>query len=147
MKVVLVQDVPKLGKAGDVKDVTQGYGFNFLLPQGFAELASEGALKRVALMKAHREKEKSQKLSEVQSLANAVSNRTVTVHVKVDENGKVFGSVNAKDIALAMREEGVEIEENMIALAKPIRAIGSHELMANIGEGITANFEVLVRGK
>lgn len=124
MKVILTQNVPKLGQAGDVKEVKKGYGFNYLLPEGLAELATPGALKSIKHIVARAEKEKKDYATELATAVQAVDGKTVTIAMKA-KDGKLFGSVTKHDIVKAL--EGA-VSEEMIELEHPIKTIGEFDV-------------------
>ncbi len=129
MKVILTKDVPSLGKAGEVKEVKKGYGFNYLLPEGLAELATPGALKSVKHIVARAEKERAEALAKLSGAVQAVDGRSVTIPMKSKE-GKLFGSVTKAAIAKAL---GGEVSEDMIVLEHPIKALGEYSVSVVAG--------------
>jgi len=142
MKVLLLKDVYKLGRAGDVKKVADGYGRNFLLPQGFAVLATEGALKRVESIKAAAVKRRAQLNEELGSVAEVLQAVRVSFPVKAGDNGKMYGSITSQDVAEAIKAaSGVEVKKQQIEL-QPIRKLGEYK--ARIRLTMDLNPEVLV---
>ena len=129
MKVILTQDVPSLGKAGDVKEVKKGYGFNNLLPEGLAELATPGALKSIKHIVARAEKDKTEHVAQLAGAVQAVDGKSVTIAMKA-KDGKLFGSVTKGNIAKAL--EGA-VSEEMIALEHPIKALGEYTIKIEAG--------------
>lgn len=129
MKVILTQNVPKLGQAGDVKEVKKGYGFNYLLPEGLAELATPGALKSIKHIVARAEKEKSEYAAELAGAVQAVDGKSVTITMK-SKDGKLFGSVTKANIAKAL--DGT-VSEEMIELEHPIKATGEYDVKISAG--------------
>ncbi|MFD1550546.1 50S ribosomal protein L9 [Putridiphycobacter roseus] len=148
MEVILKKNVDKLGYKDEVVTVKNGYGRNFLIPQGYAKLAT------VSEKKAHTEvlKQKSHKESKIQEDATAVAAKLETVVVKiiskVGENGKIFGSVNAVLISEALRKEGVEVDRKSIKIKdEPIREIGTYEATANLHKEVKQDFKFEVVGE
>jgi large subunit ribosomal protein L9 len=130
MKVMLLKDVYKLGRAGDVKKVADGYGRNFLLPQGLAILATPGALKQVDRIRAKAEIRRTALNEELQSVSEEVQDVTLTFGVKAGETGKLYGSVTTQNVADALQEKvRYEIKRHQIDM-QPIRNLG--EFTANI---------------
>ena len=130
MKVMLIKDVYKLGRAGDVKKVADGYGRNFLLPQGLAVLATAGALKQAERIRKQAEISRAELNSELQGLADQVNGITVTFSAKAGETGKLYGSVTTQDVATAVTEQvRFEIKKHQVDM-QPIRNLG--EFTANI---------------
>ncbi|MBI2439703.1 MAG: 50S ribosomal protein L9 [Candidatus Moranbacteria bacterium] len=141
MKVILLEEVKGLGKAGDIKEVPNGYGLNFLLPKGLADLATPVVIKEAQKRIAKRVKEAESLVADLRMRATAVDGRTVSLSVK-SENGKLFGSIGAEEIATALQSMNVDIEAKNIVLEHPLKKIGVFPVQANFGHDITARFEV-----
>lgn len=124
MKVILTQDVPSLGKAGEVKEVKKGYGFNYLLPEGLAELATPGAMKSIKHIVARAAKEKAEHGAKLAGAVQAVDGKSVTITMKA-KDGKLFGSVTKANIAKAL--EGA-VAEDILVLAHPIKTVGEYDV-------------------
>jgi len=144
MKVILQKDIPNLGDAGDVRDVAEGYARNYLLPRKMVILADGSSRKAVEhqdkLIK--RKKEKRKKLSE--KLAESIQGLEITIGVQVGEEGKLFGSVTALDIAKKLKEKGFEIDKRKIILENPIRQEGEHIVKIKLDEGQSPAIKVIV---
>ncbi|MEN9301595.1 MAG: hypothetical protein RL264_24 [Bacteroidota bacterium] len=146
MEVILKKNVDKLGYANEIVSVKPGYGRNFLIPQGYAILATPSARKaheEVMRQKSHKE---AKMLGEAQELAAKIADVTVTIATKAGENGKIFGSVNTVQLADALRKEGYEIDRKSLKIKdEPIKEIGTFEAEANIYKGVkqTFKFEVV----
>jgi len=124
MKVMLVKDVYKLGRAGDIKRVADGFGRNFLIPQGFAVLATEGALKQVQKIKAQAEVRRATQNNELKGLADQVQDVTLTFPAKAGDTGKLYGSITTQDIATALTEKvRFEVKRQQVDI-QPIRTLG-----------------------
>lgn len=122
-----MKDVYKLGRAGDVKKVADGYGRNFLLPQGYAVLATVGALRQVERIKEAATKKRAVLNQEMGAVAEVVNNVAVGFASKAGETGKLYGSVTSQDIADAIKAKtGVEIKRQQIEL-QPIRNLGEYK--------------------
>lgn len=133
MKVILVSNIPNLGKAGDIKEVKKGYAFNFLLPEGLAELATAGMVKSVEKSLAKRNAEKTAKIAELSASMKKLDGMTFTITAKA-EDGKLFGSVSAADIVAAAKTNDVEIVDDMIMLEHPIKTVGEHAVTLEAGK-------------
>ena len=130
MKVMLIKDVYKLGHAGDIKKVADGYGRNFLLPQGLAVLATAGALKQVEKVRKQAEIRRAKENNELQGLADQINGVVVTFGAKAGDTGKLYGSITTQDVATAVSEETrFEIKKHQVDM-QPIRNLG--EYTANI---------------
>lgn len=134
MKIILFQDIPKVGKKYEVKNVKDGYGRNFLLPRKLAELATPGNLKNLETRK-KAEEERKKKLEEKlnQSLKNLES-KEIVVSARANEEGELYGSVGAAEIAEELKKQGFEIPEGHIQLEEKIKKTGEHEIELKIGE-------------
>lgn len=132
MKVMLLKDVYKLGRAGDVKKVADGYGRNFLLPQGFAVLATAGALKRIESIKAAALKRRAQLNEELGSVADVLKNVRVAFPVKAGDNGKMYGSITSQDVVDAIKAaSGLDVKKQQIEL-QPIRNLGEYKAQVRL---------------
>jgi large subunit ribosomal protein L9 len=130
MKVMLIKDVYKLGHAGDVKKVADGYGRNFLLPQGLAVVATAGALKQVEKIRKQAEIRRAKENAELQGLADQIKDVVLTFGAKAGDTGKLYGSVTTQEVATALSEETrFEVKKHQVDM-QPIRNLG--EFTANI---------------
>lgn len=124
MKVLLIKDVYKLGRAGEVKKVADGYGRNYLLPQGLAVLATTGALRQAEKIGAQAEIRRTALNSELKELADRINGVTLTFSAKAGETGKLYGSITTADVATAIQEKTrYEIKKQQIDM-QPIRNLG-----------------------
>ncbi len=146
MKVILLEDVKGLGKALEVKEVKNGYGFNYLLPEGLADLATPGALKQAERFVAKRQAEAGKMAEESRVLANALSGKKVVIKSKA-ENGKLFGSVGREEIVLALSAMGITIDKSILVLDKPYKEVGEFAVSADFGHGVKASFELVIEGE
>lgn len=145
MKVILLQDVKKLGKVGDLVEVADGYGRNFLIPKGMAILADEGKLKaiqeKVRVEKRRRDKE----LREAEEAAKSLGTSAVTLQVKTGEQGRLYGSITAKDVADAIeRELGISVDKKKIEISEPIKSLGTYRIPVKLFPGISSEITVNV---
>lgn len=144
MKVLLIKDVYKLGRAGDVKKVANGYGRNFLLPQGLAVLATPGALKQADRIRAEAEEQRNALNREMSSVAEKISDAVLAFPTKAGETGKLYGSITAQMIAEKLNEQfGVEIDRRQIEV-QPIRNLGEHMVRVRLTIDLIPEVTVLV---
>lgn len=144
MKVILREDVDKLGRMGDLVNVADGYARNFLLPRNMAALATTKNIKSLEHEKrviADRVKKEKMAAEEEAKKISAVS---VSIPVQVGEEGKLFGSVTSKDIADAIAAQGFEIDKRRIQLEKPIKEIGTFMVPFKVHHDVTAQVKVEV---
>ena len=130
MKVLLIKDVYKLGRAGDVKKVADGYGRNFLIPQGLAVLATAGAIKQVEKIRSQAEIRRTEQNSELKGLADQIKGIVVTFAAKAGDTGKLYGSITTQDVATAISEQTrFEVKKQQVDM-QPIRNLG--EFVAHV---------------
>lgn len=146
MRVILLADVKGLGKAGDIKEVKNGYGFNFLLPEGLADLATPGAIKQAERFVAKRKVEAAKNNEESRTIAASLSGKKVVMKCKA-KNGKLFGSVGREEIAAALEGMGIKIDKQTIVLEKALKEVGVSALTADFGHGVKANFDVVIESE
>lgn len=145
MRVLLIKDVDNLGYAGDVKDVANGYGRNYLIPQELAVLASPGALKQAETIRKAAEKQRAAEMADAQAIANQVSGLDLLFERRAGETGKLYGSVTSSDIAEAIAEKtGIELDKRKVALPEPIRSLGKEEVLIKLMIDVTTTLQVEV---
>ena len=129
MKVILVQDVPKLGDAGTVQEVAPGYARNFLIPRGLATAATKGSIKQVEERQAAEAKRVAKQELELRGLADRIQGMRLEMEARVGEQGRLYGSITAGDIAERLTSMlGEEIDRRKIDLEDPIRTVGEHNV-------------------
>jgi large subunit ribosomal protein L9 len=146
MKLILLQNVKSLGKAGDVVNVSDGYARNMLLPKGIAVEANDKNKNDLKLKKQHEEKLAADRLQDARDLAKKLEGIKITVKMKAGENGKAFGSVSSKEIAEAAKaQHALELDKKKIQLDEPIRTFGMHEVPIRLHPEVTGTLYVLVQ--
>ena len=147
-KILLLEDVEHVGRKGDVASVKPGYAYNFLIPQGFALVANRAALRRQTKLQEERSLKAEADRKEATELAARIENETVEIEVKVDQEGHMYGSVSALDIAEKLKlKTGLEIDKRMIQLKHPLKEVGIVDLAIRCKEGVTAQIHVKVYPK
>lgn len=145
MKLVLVKDVPSLGKIGDIKEVANGYARNYLLPQGLAVEATAGQLKIVQDQRAAEARRKERQQTEHAALATRLESVTVTLKAKVGDQDRLYGSITAKDLADAVKKQAkLEIDRHKIELEEPIRTLGTHQVAVHVAGDLHPKFTVVI---
>jgi len=144
MKVLLCEDVDKLGWLGDVVEVNTGYARNYLLPQGLAKPATEDNLRAIAKEKASRAEERKVDRQRLEVVAKAVEGAEAVVAAKANEQGVLFGSVGAGQIASNLRQLGFEIADEFVALGEHIKQVGTSQVTLKFAEDLTATVSVVV---
>jgi large subunit ribosomal protein L9 len=138
VKVILKSEVDNLGLAGDVVDVADGYGRNYLIPRGKAILASKGAMKEAQALTRARKARESKTLGSANAAKDALEARTLRIASRVDERGHLYGSVSAADIARVLKERGHDIPRKRIDLKGTIKEIGSYEIPVQVHPQVVA---------
>ncbi len=145
MKVLLIKDVYKLGRAGDVKKVADGFGRNFLLPQKLAVLATPGALKTAEKIRAQAEVQRAQLNSELKDLADHINGVTLNFSAKAGETGKLYGSITTQDVATALQEQTrFEVKRQQIDM-QPIRELGDYKAHVRLTIDLMPEIKIIVR--
>ncbi|NPA58915.1 MAG: 50S ribosomal protein L9 [Epsilonproteobacteria bacterium] len=148
MKVLLIKDVKSLGKRGEVKEVKDGYGKNFLIGKGFARHATPEILEQHAkdelIVAQNLEKE----VNKLKEIAKQLDKAEVIITKKLGQNGHLFGSVTKDEIATALKEQhGIEIDKKHINEKSAIKTVGEHDLDFKLGHGLHATLHVDVQGE
>ena len=145
MRVLLTKDVENVGRAGDVKEVADGYGRNFLLRRKLAVPAGHGAEAEAKRLRDAATKRETKERDEAQAIADEIDNKTVVVRLKVGAEEKAFGSITNQDIAAALKaQHRVEIDRHKIDLKEPIKALGEHRVPLKLHRDVSAHFNVIV---
>jgi len=144
MRVLLLEDVYKLGRAGDVKKVADGYGRNYLLPQGLAVLATPGALKQVEHIRTRAAASRSSLNKEMSGIAERLKKLTLAFPARAGETGKLYGSITTQMIADAINDKlGMTIDRHQVDV-QPIRTLGEHKVHVRLTIDLVPEFRVIV---
>ena len=144
MKLILTQDVDKLGHAGDIVNVKEGYARNFLLPNNKAKAATPGNMKLLDARKKKEDLENERKAEAARMLANRLSNISLTISMEAGEEDKLFGSVTGEIISDRLKDEGIEIDKKDIVIDEPIKKLGVYQVVARIHPMVKATLRVWV---
>lgn len=144
MKVILKEDIPKLGTMGETVKVAPGYGRNYLIPQGKAVLATNKNLKELEHQRQLILRKADLVRKDAESFAGKFTGLTLTLARKVVGEDKIYGSVSVGDISQALEEAGVEIERKMIKLDEPIKSLGEFQVPVKVHADVTAELTVQV---
>jgi len=144
MKVIFLQDVKGQGKKGEVKDVSEGYARNFLIPRGLAKEASQGNLKTLEVQKQSEARRKQQEKEEAESLGKKLDVMTVVIRAKAGEGGRLFGAITSKQVSEALAKEGIEVDKRKIELDEPIRTLGVTKVPIKLHPQVRATLSVQV---
>ncbi|MGW8207970.1 MAG: 50S ribosomal protein L9 [Syntrophobacteria bacterium] len=144
MKVILKEDIPKLGRMGQTVQVARGYGRNYLIPQGKAIQATSKNMKALEHERMLIQRKADLARKEAEGLAGKIRGLTLTLTRKVVEEDKLYGSVSVSDISQALEEAGVEIERKLIKLDEPIKSLGEFKVSIKVYHDVTAELTVQV---
>lgn len=144
MKLLLKEDVKHLGRVGDVVEVKDGYGRNYLLPQGLALNVTRSNLEAMEAEKKRRQAIEDAKVGEYRTLAGQIAATEVTLRERTSDGTHLYGSVSAKEIAAALAGQGIDIDPDKIAIPHPIRLVGSHAVEVRLHREVTATVKVSV---
>jgi large subunit ribosomal protein L9 len=147
VKVILTQDVSKLGKSGEMKNVADGYATNFLIPHALAVPAAGGAYRAWQHDVASREEKRAKEREENEIAATRIGSTTLTLGVKVGDAGKLYGSVGTKEIAEALARRGIEIDRHKVDLDEPLKSLGTYKVAIKVASGLTPEVTVVVEPK
>ena len=146
MKVLLLKDVKGLGKAGDIKEAKDGYARNYLIPKGFAKLATPEVIKQWQEEQAKKEAELKAELSKINEMKEKLENEKIIIKHKLGANGQLVGSVTNKEIAEVLQQKGYEIDKKQIEHTT-IKAPGIYNVDIKFGHGIHAKVQIEVEGE
>jgi len=133
MKIVLRQDVPKVGEAGSVQTVSNGYARNYLIPKGLAVVATDGELKVAAHNLAVKERKVARQEEQLRSLSEKIEGQRLTFTARAGEQGRLYGSITASDVATALAAQiSEEIDRRRVVLDEPLRSVGEHKVTVHL---------------
>ena len=144
MQVILVEDIPKLGIAGEVVKVRDGYARNFLLPQGKAMLATDGRVRALQHQRAVIERHVQKQVKGFEKIALDIHKARLEFGVRAGESGKLFGSVTSHDIAEQLSEKGIAVDRRKIDLSEPIKQLGDYKVSIRLHREVKAEIRVSV---
>lgn len=144
MKVLLCEDIEKLGWLGDIVEVAEGYARNYLLPQHLATPATEANLRAIAEEKVKRAEQRKLEGKRLEAAMKAVEGAEAVIAAKANEQGHLFGSVSAREIAANLREQGFEITDKIVHLPEHIKDVGTHSVTLKFSAELTTTVNVVV---
>lgn len=145
MKVIVLKDTKNVGKKGEIKEVSDGYAINRLIPQGIVAKADANNVRILERRQAAEAQKRATDKASAEVLKNKLAEISTTVQTKAGEGGKVFGSVTSKDISDALKSQhGIEIDKKKIVLSSPIKQVGEYTVEAKLFQEVTASFKINV---
>jgi large subunit ribosomal protein L9 len=147
MQIILREDVENVGKMGEVVNVRDGFGRNYLIPRGLAMIATGRNVRQLDHEKKLIEREDAKRQKDAQAIKEKVEALSLTISKNTGEDDRLFGSVTNREIADALKEQGVEIDRKDIMLAQPIKALGVYTVEARLARDVNASLKVWVVAK
>jgi large subunit ribosomal protein L9 len=145
LKVMLTKDVENIGRAGEIKDVADGFGRNYLIPRKLAVLAGRGAEGEARRIKDAAARRESKEQEAARELAEEIDNKTVVVRLKVGAEDKVFGAITSEDIAKAIKQQHqVEVDRRRIELKEPLKQLGEHKVPLRLHRDVEARVNLII---
>ena len=144
MKVIFLEDVPRVAQAGEIKEVADGYGRNFLIPRKLAVLATPSTTNSVEIQRSIEARVQARTESEMRELANQLEGREIILKAKVGAQDRLYGSITSADIASELESAGLVIDKKKIELAEPVRQLGSYEATIKLAKDIVPKVKVTV---
>lgn len=145
MKLILISDIPNLGGPGDTVVVADGYGRNYLVPQGLAILATRGAEKQVATIRRAREVRQVRDLGHANEIKQSLQNLTVTLPARAGDGGKLFGSITSADVVAAVsRAGGPKLDRRSVSMKSAIKSIGAHNVQIKVHSDVEVSLALQV---
>ena len=144
MELLLNKTIEHLGRTGDVVDVKPGYARNYLLPRGLAVMVTKGNMHQVAAARAAAIAEEVARLAELKDMASKLGEVSVTIEGKANDDGHLFGSVGAPQIAASLREKGVPVDDKQVRLEHPIKEIGVYDVVVHLHAEVESSIKVWV---
>lgn len=144
MKVILMEDIAKLGRRGEVREVAPGYARNYLLPRRLAVPATPANLRDIERLQRQREQEEGRKAEAARDLAARIEGLTLTAPMQASEEGRLYGSVSAQDVVEFLARQGINVEKRRVLLEEPIKALGEYTVPIRLHGELTASLRVSV---
>ena len=144
MKIILMEDVPTLGRRGEVREVATGYARNYLLPKRLAVPATPANLQNLEHLTRHRERAEARARDEAQATAARIAGLALTVTTRASEDGRLYGSVSAQDVVEFLERQRIPVEKRRVLLEEPIKAVGEYRVPVRLHPEVTAELQVSV---
>ena len=145
MKIMLTKDIENVGHAGEIKDVADGYGRNFLIPRKLAVVAGRGVEAEARRIREAAARREAKDREDARELAEEIDNRTVVVRLKVGAEDRVFGAITNEDIAKAIKQQHqVEVDRRRIELKEPLKQLGEHRVPLHLHRDVEAHVNLII---
>ena len=148
MKVLLIKDVKSLGKAGEIKEVKDGYGQNFLIAKGFAKRATDEVIEAWKKEQEEMAKREAEEIARLKEIEKKLGDIKLVIRHKLGANGSLYGAVTKEEIAEALKaQEGIEIDKKSVEIKQPIKTAGNFDISLKLGHGIHAHLNLEIVGE
>ena len=148
MKVLLIKDVKSLGKAGEIKEVKDGYGQNFLIAKGFAKRATDEVIEAWKKEQEEMAKREAEEIARLKEIEKRLGDIKLVIRHKLGANGSLYGAVTKEEIAEALKaQEGIEIDKKSVEIKQPIKTAGNFDISLKLGHGIHAHLNLEIVGE
>lgn len=148
MKVIFLQDLGDKGRAGESREVADGYARNFLIPRNLAVPATEGTMKQIELQLEREREHQDEERAKLSQLAKQMEGMSVRIGARIGTSNRLFGSVTSADVARALSEQvNHPIDKKMVEMAKPLRETGSHQVTLRLDAGLETHITVVIEGE
>ncbi|MFB6231186.1 MAG: 50S ribosomal protein L9 [Salinibacter sp.] len=144
MQIILLDDVEHLGEKGEIHEVADGYGRNYLIPQGLARVATDGAVRQLRDEQRQQARKEAAKKGEAEQLKEELEDMQVVFTAKVGEDNRIFGTVTTQQIAVELSNRGFDIDRRKIELDEDIRFVGAYTATVDLDYGVTATLDIQV---
>lgn len=144
MKIILLQDVDHVGEEGEIVDVANGYGRNYLIPQGLARMATQGTIKEYQETQRQQARKRAQKEEDAQKVKEDIEDILIAITAKVGEGDRIYGSVTAQQIAVELSNRGFDVDRRSIELDEDIRHTGTYVVKVTVFKGVVADLQIQV---
>jgi large subunit ribosomal protein L9 len=144
MKIILLKDVQGLGKKGEIKNAADGHVRNFLIPKKLVKIATNEAIKELEQEKALEEQKAEQGLQHIEEIVSQIDGLEIEVLVKMDETGKLYGSINDQKISQLFKDRGFDIKKNQIKILQPIKEVGEYPITITFDHGLEAEIKLII---
>lgn len=147
MKLLLLQDVKKIGKKGEIKEVADGYARNFLIPKRFAQMANAKIVTEVKKQDQQKVRNEEKLLQHARQLMAVLEKKEIRITHKAQSDGKLFGSVNEKDVLNALKNTQQDVHDFHVHIESPIKSLGEHNVMISIAKKVSGKIKVIVEAE
>ncbi len=147
MKVILKKDVQNLGNMGDVKEISDGYARNFLIPGGYAEVATKNLIVKSEEEKIKRSKKAEEDLKMAEEIVSKIEGTSITLKNKADEKGKLYAAVKEEEVSEELISKGFNLEKGKVIIKEPIKELGEYEIIIDFAHGLEAKVNLTVIGE